>query len=220
MLQLLPGIHKFKTEVHESNEEFFQHLAKGQNPETMFITCSDSRVVPNLITQTDPGELFVLRNAGNIVPAHAAVIGGEEASIEYAVMALGIKNIVVCGHSQCGAVKGILNPQTVEQMPGVAKWLEHSAKTREIIKANYSNLDEDCQYNIAIQENVLVQMENIKTHPVISRLLWKREVHVFGWVYEMESGEVFIYDPVDETFQPIAYQDGEFHMMDHRSMHR
>lgn len=220
MLKLLPGIHKFKTEIHEQNEAFFENLSKGQAPETLFITCSDSRVVPNLITSTAPGELFVVRNAGNIVPRHQKPAGGEEATIEYAVTALGVKHIIVCGHSQCGAMKGLLCPEILEPLPSVKEWLEHSHKTREIIESSYSHLGEEEKQNIAIQENVLVQIENLKTHPCISKKLWKREIHIYGWIYEIESGEVYVHDPVDETFKPFAHVDGDFQMVDQKSLPR
>jgi carbonic anhydrase len=212
MLKLARGLHKFQTEIHSINEDFFQHLAKGQSPQVLFICCSDSRINPNLITQTDPGELFTLRNAGNIVPPFDVVGGGEEATIEYAIMALGVKDIVVCGHSNCGALNGLLHPQHLETMPAVRKWLEFAKDTLNLVEKNYGKLDEAGLLNIAIQENVLMQLEHLRTLPAVQRGLWKREVEIHGWVYEIETGEVYVYDPIYEQFLAIHYVEGEWHL--------
>jgi carbonic anhydrase len=209
MIKLLPGLHKFKTEIHEKQEEFFANLARKQSPDAIFITCSDSRIVPELLTSTQPGDLFTLRNAGNIVPMSEDHSGGEEASIEFAVSQLNVKDIIVCGHSQCGAMKGLLYPDSLSDMPAVARWLRHAKKTKEILEENYASAPEDELLNIAVQENVLVQLENIRNLPCISRKLWTREVELHGWVYEIESGTVYIYDPISEEFLAAAqYTDG------------
>ena len=123
MQKLVAGIHHFQKAVFGSEPEFYARLAEGQTPETLFITCSDSRINPNLITQTRPGELFILRNAGNIVPPYGAANGGEGATIEYAVAALGVKDIIICGHSHCGAMKGLLEPDGLSELPAVRSWL-------------------------------------------------------------------------------------------------
>ena len=205
MLKLMQGLHNFEKEVHMSNEALFTRLAKGQSPDAIFITCSDSRVDPNLLTGVAPGELFVIRNAGNIVPAYnPSQGGGEAASIEYAVTVLGVKDIIVCGHSQCGAIKGLLDPESLTDLPAVAQWLKHAERTKRILSDNYKEEDAARVENIAIQENVLVQMENLRTLPSIARKLWKREVTIHGWVYKIESGRVFIYDAVHEAFLPIS----------------
>jgi carbonic anhydrase len=209
MIKLLPGLHQFRTEIHEKQEEFFAKLAKKQSPDAIFITCSDSRVVPELLTSTQPGDLFTLRNAGNIVPMCEDHSGGEEASIEFAVSHLNVKDIIVCGHSQCGAMKGLLNPESLSEMPAVARWLRHAEKTKKILEENYASVPQDELLNIAVQENVLVQLENLRNLPCISRKLWTREVELHGWVYEIESGNVYIYDPVSEEFLATAqYTDG------------
>jgi len=213
MLKLIRGLHEFRTLIHSQNEEFFNQLAKQQAPHALFICCSDSRVDPNLITQTDPGELFTLRNAGNIVPPFDGTVRGEEATIEYAVVALGIKDIVICGHSNCGAMRGLLNKDQLAGMPTVEKWLKHSDDTLNVIGRNYAGLDEQSLWNIAIQENVLVQLEHLRTLPAVSRAIWKRELEVHGWVYEIETGEVYVYDPVHEQFLPIHYVGGEWHLV-------
>lgn len=203
MLKLLPGLHVFKTEIHAANKDFFEELARSQSPDAVFITCSDSRVVVSLLTQTNPGDLFHIRNAGNIIPPHGTPVSGEEATLEFAVNALNVKDIIVCGHSGCGAMKGLLAPESLENLPCVAQWLQHSAQTKELIDKNYADLDFECKHNIAIQENVLVQLEHLRTYPFISKKLWKREINLHGWVYDIETGEVYIYNPIDEEFQPM-----------------
>lgn len=198
------GLHQFATEVQPINQGFFDRLAQKQSPDAIFITCSDARIDPNLLTMTAPGELFIIRNAGNIVPAYSEHVGGEAASIEYAITVLGVKDIIVCGHSQCGAIKGLLNPESLDDMPTVKQWLKYAERTKRILSENYQEQDFDCVHNIAVQENVLVQLENLRSLPCIARRLWKREIELHGWVYEIETGRVFIYDPVDEEFLPIA----------------
>ena len=127
MPKIANGIVRFKREVYEQKKELFDQLAKGQHPEALFITCSDSRIDPNLLVQTEPGELFIIRNAGNIVPPHNNFTGGVTASIEYAVAVLNIKHIIICGHSSCGAMLGVLNPQSVEALPHVSQWLSYAS---------------------------------------------------------------------------------------------
>src|SRR5271170_3206620 len=126
MQKLIQGIHEFQKENFVPLQGLFERLAKGQNPETLFITCSDSRIDPNLLTRSKPGDLFILRNAGNIVPAHGAGNGGEAATIEFAVAALGVKDIIICGHSHCGAMQSLLQPELVASLTAVSSWLSHA----------------------------------------------------------------------------------------------
>lgn len=204
MRKLITGLHQFQSEIFLSQKELFERLAKGQNPDALFITCSDSRINPNLITQTNPGDLFILRNAGNIIPAHGAANGGEGATIEFAVVALGVKDIIVCGHSLCGAMKGLLNPENLGDLPTVLAWLSHAEATRRTVKENYADLPEDQLLNVATQENVLVQLENLRTHPAVAARLSRGELNVHGWVYKIETGEVFSYQPNEGQFLPLT----------------
>src|SRR5437763_2332951 len=119
MQKLIQGIHRFQQESFRPLQSLFEQLSKGQSPETLFITCSDSRIDPNLLTRSEPGDLFIVRNAGNIVPPHGAAAGGEAASVEFAVAAFGVKDVVVCGHSDCGAMKALLRPEAVAGLPAV-----------------------------------------------------------------------------------------------------
>jgi carbonic anhydrase len=179
-------------------------LAKGQNPETLFITCSDSRIDPTLLTRANPGDLFILRNAGNIIPAHGAGTGGEAATIEFAVAALGVKHIIVCGHSHCGAMKGLLQPEQVASLPAVSSWLSHAESTRRIVRENYGHLDGDRLLTATVEENVLVQLENVRTLPAVASRLVQGDLHLHGWVYKIETGEVFAYDLASGQFVPLA----------------
>jgi carbonic anhydrase len=204
MQKLVRGVHKFQQEVVGKKAEFFAELAKGQRPHTLFITCSDSRVGPNLLTQTEPGEIFILRNAGNIIPPHSATPGGEAATIEYAVGVLEVTDIVVCGHTHCGAMTGLLHPETLEDLPAVRTWMGHAESTRRIVAENYAGLPEEERVNVAIQENVLVQLEHLRTLPVVAARLAGGRLHLHGWVYKIDTGEVFAYDPSESQFQALA----------------
>lgn len=204
MQKLVDGIHHFKVAVFSARREEFERLLSGQHPHALFITCSDSRINTSLITQTEPGDLFVLRNAGNIIPAHGATQGGEAGTIEFAVTGLGITDIVVCGHTHCGAMKGLLEPDTTANMPAVAAWLGHAAATRRIILENYKHLSGPALLTATVEENVLVQIENLKTHPVVAAGLSRRSLRLHGWVYKMETGEVFAYDSELRQFAPLV----------------
>jgi carbonic anhydrase len=206
MQKLIRGIHQFQVNLFSSQRELFERLARGQNPDALFITCSDSRINPNLITQTDPGELFIIRNAGNIVPPYGAANGGEGATIEFAVVGLGIQDIIVCGHSHCGAMKGLLHPELLKGMPTMAAWLKHAEATRWIARQKYAEFSEEALLNVTIQENVLVQLENLRTHPAVAAALASGNLKLHGWVYKLETGEVFAFDPQTEQFLALAEQ--------------
>ncbi len=203
MQKLIQGLHQFQETIFRPQREFFENLATGQTPETLFITCSDSRINPNLITQTAPGELFIVRNAGNIVPPHGPDAGGEAATIEYAVAVLKVNDIVVCGHSHCGAMVGLLNPASVAELPIVKAWLGHSDATRRIIAENYQHLNDEDRLSVAIQENVLVQLEHLRTQPAVAAGLARGTLRLHGWVYKIETGEVFAFDPTQRQFMRV-----------------
>ena len=204
MQKLIQGIHHFQDNVFSSQRELFERLAEGQHPDALFITCSDSRINPNLITQTEPGELFIIRNAGNIVPPYGAANGGEGATIEFAVVGLGIQHIIVCGHSHCGAMKGLLRPESLTEMPMMAAWLGHAEATRRIAQQKYEDRPAEALLNVAIQENVLVQLENLRTHPAVAAALAAGKLKLHAWVYKIETGQVFAYDPERGQFAPLT----------------
>lgn len=204
MQKLIQGIHQFQGKSFLPLQGLFEQLAKGQNPETLFITCSDSRIDPNLLTQAKPGDLFILRNAGNIVPPHGAGNGGEAATIEFAVAALGVKDIIICGHSHCGAMQGLLKPEQVASLPAVSSWLSHAEMTRRIMCENYGHLEGDRLLTATVEENVLVQLENLRTLPAVGSRLVRGDLHLHGWVYKIETGEVFAYDVENAQFVKLA----------------
>ncbi|HAG79841.1 MAG TPA: carbonate dehydratase [Cyanobacteria bacterium UBA12227] len=194
MRKIIKGVHEFQTNYFNTHRELFERLSEGQHPRILFITCSDSRIDPNLLTQTEPGELFIIRNVGNIIPPYGATTGAEGAAIEYAVEALGIKHIIVCGHSHCGAMKGLLQPSKLtDKMPLVYDWLKYAEGTRRIIQENYQDYEGDALLNAAIEENVLTQIENLRSYPVIHSKLYKGQLELHAWVYKIETGGVYVY---------------------------
>lgn len=201
MKKLLKGLREFQSTYFSTHRELFEELSHGQKPRILFVTCSDSRVVPNLITNAQAGELFVIRNAGNIIPPFGAANGGEGAAVEYAVQALGIEHIIVCGHSHCGAMKGLLKRSSLEdEMPLVYEWLKHAEATRRLLKENYSTLEGEPLLDVAIAENVLTQIDNLRTYPVVHAKLHQRKLHLHAWVYHIETGEVLEYDAMRHAF--------------------
>lgn len=181
MQKLVEGIHKFQGESFSKDQKLFETLAEGQNPLALFITCSDSRIDPNRLTQTKPGELFIQRTAGNIVPPYGSVFAGEAATIEYAVTALKIRDIIICGHSHCGAIGGLLDPASVESMPAVKEYLKHSESTRRIVTENYAHLtDPEKRLTLTVEENVLVQLESLRTHPSVAAAVGRGDLKLHG----------------------------------------
>jgi carbonic anhydrase len=194
--RIIKGVSEFQNNYFNEHQEMFQQLSLGQNPEILFITCCDSRIDPNLMTQTKPGDLFIIRNFGNIIPPHSAVYSGEGATLEYAILSLNIKHIVICGHSHCGSMKALLRLQEVsEEMPIVYNWLKiHGESTRRLLKENYTKYEGEELLKIAIAENVLTQVENLETYPIIRSRMHAGTISLHAWVYEIETGKIFAYD--------------------------
>ena len=207
MQNLIEGLHHFQQSVFGTQQELFERLSQGQSPETLFITCSDSRINPNLLTQTQPGDLFILRNAGNLIPPYSPIAGGEAATIEFAVKGLKVKEIIVCGHSHCGAMDGLLHPERTEDFPALNRWLEHAEVTRRVVAELYPSKTPEARLNVAIQENVLAQMENLRTHPSVATALATGRIRIHGWVYKIETGEIFGYQPEKRQFISIGIQE-------------
>lgn len=203
--KIIEGINRFQNEVFPSQEHLFRELASQQSPEVLFITCSDSRIDPNLITQTGPGDLFICRNAGNIIPPHkAAHTGGMTASIEYAVAVLGVKHIVICGHTDCGAMKAAQNPEKVkDSLPHVYEWLSYARTAMQITKDNCADCDDAERLQKLIEYNVLAQLQHIRTHPQVASGIISGKVTLHGWVYDIEKGQFKTYNEATKSFEPI-----------------
>lgn len=192
--RILKGVSRFHREVFPEHRELFERLALGQRPHALFITCSDSRIDPCLLTQMKPGDLFICRVIGNVVPPYPELIGGVSATIEYAVGVLGVEDVIVCGHTDCGVMKGVLNPEAVADLPAVSAWLEHAQPARQA--AGSDDL-------LAVTEaNVVRQLENLRTHPAVSHRLEQGDLAVHGWVYHLAEGSVTSYDPATARFLP------------------
>jgi carbonic anhydrase len=203
MKKLIEGLRRFQTGYFSSHRELFEELAHGQHPRILFITCSDSRIDPNLITQVEVGQLFVIRNAGNIIPPYGSANGGEGAALEYAIEALNIEQIIVCGHSHCGAMKGLLKLSELEEkMPLVHQWLKHAEPTRRLVKENYQTLEGDELLDMTSAENILAQLSNLQTYPSVRSRLHQGRLALHGWLYELETGVVLSYDPRSHQFVP------------------
>ncbi len=206
MQKLVRGTHTFLANYFATHRALFEQLAtNGQRPETLFITCSDSRVVPTLITGAAPGELFIIRNVGNIVPsAPRGLMGGVAAAIEYAVRVLEIENLIVCGHTDCGAVDAIMHPERAAHLRYVQPWLAESERILQILAERYPDLDGEARRVAAVEENVLVQLENLRTFDFIADRLDSGALKMNGWVFKIATGEVFDYDPIVEQFVLLA----------------
>ena len=189
--RIAQGIAKFQTEVFPSQRPMFERLSRGQDPLALFITCADSRIVPNLITQTDPGEIFIERNPGNMVPTFSDHVGGVTAGIEYANLVLKVPLIVVCGHTDCGVMKALLQPETTTGMPGVQTWMQYGSKARQQVMRDLGEADEGKRVSRLAEANVLQQIAHLKTHPSVASRLAAGEVEIYGWVYDIGTGSIW-----------------------------
>ena len=203
MKKLLAGMVRFQNEVFPRSRHIYQQLAREQQPETLFICCSDSRVVPHDLTQTLPGELFICRNAGNIVPAHGDVLGGVSATVEYAVQVLKVKHVIICGHSDCGAMRAVLHPEKVQAYRAVARWIRHAERVSAIAHELHHGLDDDQMLNLLIEENVVAQLDNLMTHPCVAAKMRAGSLQIHGMVFDIATGEFRILDRQTERFAPL-----------------
>ncbi|MCQ8184829.1 carbonic anhydrase [Parvularcula maris] len=204
MPSIVAGVVKFQNEVFPQKKALFEQLATGQHPEALFITCSDSRIDPSLMTQTAPGELFICRNAGNIVPPHTTETGGMTASIEFAIGALGVPHIVVCGHTECGAMKGAMNLDALEKLPHTKRWLSYASAAVSIVEEKGANWTEEERMQELLKENVLLQLQHLRTHPQVAAKLAAGKLHLHGWVYDIRTGEVLAYNDETREFEKVS----------------
>ena len=203
MPRFAAGVVKFQNEVYPEKKDLFEKLSQGQSPEACFITCSDSRIETAMITQTDPGELFICRNAGNIVPPHTDQTGGMTASIEFAVSVLKVPHVVVCGHTECGAMKGAMNPEGLESLPHVRKWLGYSQAAVDIVKDQGASMSEEERMKLLLEQNVVLQLNHLRTHPAVAVRLARGDLALHGWVYDIKTGEVEALDEATGEFLPV-----------------
>lgn len=205
MHRLISGMRDFHENIFPSRRAQFEELASGQRPSTLFITCSDSRIVPQMLTQTEPGELFVLRNAGNILPPATTELSGEAATIEYAVQALQVEDIIVCGHSHCGAIAALLRPELMEGLPAVEKWLGYAEKVRREIEEQRLDVDNgDDLLTTAIKANVLVQLNHLRTYQAVVEAEARGALRMHGCFYRFETGAVTVFDEPRRSYVPVA----------------
>ena len=209
MQRLIEGVHRFQREQFGQYRSLFQKLShQGQSPHTLFITCSDSRVLAELITQSQPGDLFVVKNVGNIVPP--ATVSGDTnstaAAIEFAVQVLKVNDIVVCGHSQCGAVAALMAGGVDRQaLPQLSRWLDLAAPVRRVIAKEYAYLPGDAErLRAAEEENTLFALENLQTYPCVQARLADRSLRVHAWFFKIATAELFAYDPESKQFEPLV----------------
>lgn len=198
------GIERFQTAVYPSQRVVFETLARSQEPIALFITCADSRIVPNLITQTGPGELFVERNPGNLIPHHEEFAGGVWASVEYAVLALQVPLVIICGHTDCGVMKGLLHPENVEQLPAMREWMRHAGRVHEQMLREAADASEEEKLNLVTQYNVRLQMENLRTHPGVRSRFDAGELEIAGWIYDIAAGSACAVNPMTGRFEPVT----------------
>ncbi|AIF48600.1 carbonic anhydrase [Dyella japonica] len=203
MKRLIEGFEQFRNEVFPAQREVFRKLASGQSPSTMFITCADSRVMPELMFSAQPGELFVYRNIGNIVPPYAQHVSGVVAAIEYAVKVLKVSHIVICGHSDCGAMKALQYPELVQDMPSVGAWMKHADVARYVVEQNGPGLHGPESLRHLTEENVVGQLEHLRTLPAVAAAMASGQLRIHGWVYDIAHAELKAFDAQQGRFVQI-----------------
>lgn len=204
MQQLIEGHKRFLAEAFPARRNQFHLLAEGQQPDTLFVTCADSRIVPDLILQTQPGDLFICRNAGNVIPRAGEPAGGVSATIEYAVEVLRVRHLIVCGHSDCGVIRALMNPENLSGLLSVKDWLLHVEPAWAYVDEVERNAGELTRQTALTHANVLVQLDNLRTHEYIRRALAEGRLEVHGWYYDILTGRIEQYDERAGKFVPLA----------------
>ncbi|MEQ4576722.1 carbonic anhydrase [[Pseudomonas] boreopolis] len=208
MESMIEGFRHFRQHVYPGQRDLFRQLAAGQKPHTLFITCADSRVMPELMFSARPGELFVYRNIGNVVPPYSQHVSGVVAAIEYAVAVLGVRHVVVCGHSDCGAMKAVLKPESLQGVPSVAAWLKHTDSARHVAVHHGHAPDSEQALACLTEENVVAQLDHLRTQPVVASRLAAGTLRIHGWIYDIAHGEIRAFDARSGRFVPLLIEDG------------
>ena len=204
METIVEGVGRFQREVYPRYRPLFQQLAQRQLPEVLFLTCADSRIDPSLITQTHPGQLFICRNIGNVVPPHGTADGGVATVMEFAATALGVKHVIICGHSDCGAIKSLLDPSDDLIVPQVTAWLRYAEIARRVATSTLSHLQGKELLRAVTELNVTSQLINLRTYPEVAEGLALGELSIHGWYYDIGSGEIDRYDAQLGRFVPLT----------------
>jgi len=207
MDRLYKGIWNFQRSYFREETDFFRRLSTGQSPEVLFITCADSRVDPNLVTQSRPGELFIVRNVGNIIPPYEAIKDKNSvaAAIEFAVLKLPVKDIIVCGHSNCGAMQALTAQEhELRGMPYLQDWLNLADPVKEIIMNHYADATDEIRQRVTEEENVLLQLHNMQTYPFVRKALEENALRLHGWYYNIGTGSIYSYNSEEDVFQIIS----------------
>lgn len=196
--KFLGGISRFQKDVYPEHQDLFEKLALGQRPEALFITCADSRIDPCLLTQTKPGELFICRVIGNIVPPYPDAPGGVSATVEYAVGVLRVPEVIVCGHTDCGVMRGALNPEALGAYPTVSAWLRYA-------RVDQREPEPSAELLLGLTEaNVAAQLKNLRSHPAVAARLQAGDLRLHGWIYHIGPGTVTAYDEERRQFLPVG----------------
>lgn len=208
MEKLLQGILEFRKNLTEDKRALFAELALEQKPDTLFVACSDSRVVPNLFASTNPGDLFVLRNIGNLIPPFESCLDvSAPAVLEFSVLQLKVEHIVICGHSECGAMQRLALRQgsmgSLGECPHLTAWLMYGEEVVERIRKGVVLDPSLSEYNQLSQINVLLQLEHVLSYPFIRERVEKRELHLHGWWFDIGRAQVHCFDPEFNSFVPI-----------------
>jgi carbonic anhydrase len=204
MNELIGRVLRFEKDVYSSKSELYGTLAHhGQSPKALMISCADSRIVPEHVMQADPGDLFVCRNAGNIVPPFAQMNGGVSSTVEYAVAALQVRDIIVCGHSDCGAMKAVAEPHLCHDMPNVAAWLRHSSAAARVVRDAYPEMTNAELVRAISLENVVAQLAHLRTHPSVAAMIARGEMSLHGWFVDIHAGQVLGLDGETGQFVPL-----------------
>ena len=202
--ELLGRVFSFEKTVFPDSRELFGKLStEGQSPKALMISCADSRIVPEQIMQAEPGELFVCRNAGNMVPSYATMNGGVSSTVEYAVVALGVRDIIVCGHSDCGAMKALAAPEEPKGMPNVVAWLRHGAAAEHVISSCAPHLHGDERVRAVSLQNIIAQIDHLRTHPSVAAAIARGEMALHGWFVDITAGVVLGLDGDTGQFVPM-----------------
>ncbi len=214
MKKLIRGIIQFRRNLRQGYQERFSGLAAGQMPDTLFIACSDSRVVPNTFASTDPGDLFVIRNVGNLIPPccgdrHSLVDESEAAAIEYALLNLNVSDIIICGHSECGAMQALLQDREKLVFPNLQSWLRHGDTALDRLQSGFSFDPTFSQVNQLSQLNVLLQMEHMKTYSIVQQGMAQGRLKIHGWWFDITKADVYFFDQDRKRF--VLFDEEEAH---------